>query len=133
MSLRRWTLSANESLRTRSGRVAVTAAGTSTDEAYSTRSADHGAPPTRRRISTYSIGFGTRSWLMLASSHRDSFSRFRELSANRRRQPADIAGAVRDHRSARPRSVGLTGMGTVARSVGGSTGMNPGSRSRYAF
>lgn len=47
-------------------------AGSSTPMACSTRSADHGAPPTRRRISMYSMGFGTRPSLMLASPQTQS-------------------------------------------------------------
>jgi hypothetical protein len=97
--------------------------------AYSTRPADHGAPPTLRRISMYSIGLATRSDLMLASSHRDSNRRLIVLSRNRLRQPIDMAGAVRAHRSISPSSTGFSGSGVSPRS----RGMNSGIRSRYAL
>jgi hypothetical protein len=77
------------SRRTRNGRVAAISAGTSTKLACSTRLADQGAPPTFRRISTYSIGFATLPSSMLASSHMDSLRRFLVLSANRSRQSGD--------------------------------------------
>jgi hypothetical protein len=88
-----------------------------------------GAPPTLRRISMYSIGLGTRFWLILESSHRDSLSRFWVLSENRSRQSADVVGAVRDHRSARPRSTGLVDSGSMPM---GATGMKAGSLERYS-
>jgi hypothetical protein len=91
--------------------------------------ADHGAPPTLRRISTYSMGLDNLLSLMLASSHNDSSSRFLVLSANRRRQSIDIAGTVRVHRSAKPASTGFVGVSVISPS----TGMNSRSRSRYSW
>ena len=125
--MRRWTPSAKVSRSTRMGRVAAISAGTSTKLTCSTRLADHGAPPTLRRISTYSMGFATRPSSMLASSHMDSLSRFSVLSANRIVHSDDLLGTVRDHRSARPRSTALVGSGG---SQAGSIGMNAGRRSR---
>src|SRR5580658_1807319 len=129
MSLRRCTASANVSHSTLSGRVAAMLAGTSAAHACSTRFADHGAPPTLRRISMYSIGLATRPWLMLPSSHSDSLSRLAVVVANLARQAGDIAGTVRGHRSASPRSTGLAGSGRPAPPVG----MNARRRSRYAL
>ncbi|CAM5501307.1 hypothetical protein SFUMM280S_10469 [Streptomyces fumanus] len=127
--MRRWTASAKVSISTRIGRVPAMAAGTSA-VAYSTSPADQGAPPTLRRISMYSTGLAIRPSWMLDSSHSDSLSRCSVATANRRRQPADIAGTVRAQRSARPASTGFSGSGTpVARS----SGMNRGSRSRWAL
>lgn len=51
-------------------------------------------------------------------------------TAKRRRQSADIAGTVRVHRSASPASTGFRGSGIPAAS---SSGMNSGSRSRWAL
>ncbi len=80
----------------------------------------------------YSTGLGTRPMLMLDSSHSDSLSRFSVLSANRARQSADIDGTVLAHRSASPASTGLAGAGGGA-AGSSSSGMNSGSRSRYAL
>jgi hypothetical protein len=88
--------------------------------------ADHGAPPTLRRISMYSTGFDTRPALMFASSHSDSSSRFFVLSTNRRRKSSEWPGTVRVHRSASPRSTGFVGSSVIAPV----TGMNAASRSR---
>lgn len=89
--------------------------------------ADQGAPPTLRRISMYSTGLAIRPSLMFESSHRDSFRRCLVLSANRSRQPCDMCGTVRAHRSASPASTGLVGSGT---GVDRSMGMKAGRRSR---
>ena len=121
--MRRWTASAKVSLRTRIGRVAAISAGTSTKLACSTRLADQGAPPTLRRISTYSIGLATRPSSMLASSHIDSLRRFSVLSANRIRPrrrlgrhragpqvgqaPLDGVGRLRGRPRRRPGSTGM--------------------------
>ncbi len=75
----------------------------------------------------YSTGFGTRPALMLDSSHSDSFSRLRVLSAKRSRQSADLPGTVRAHRSASPASTGLVGSRHPRT---GSIGMKAGNRSR---
>src|SRR3569832_1081129 len=109
MSFRRCTPSANVSVRTRIGRVEVISGGISAPTACSTRFADQGAPPTLRRISTYSIGLAIRYLWILASSHRDSSRRYFVFSANRIRQPSEVVGTVRDHRSTSPRSTGLVG------------------------
>jgi hypothetical protein len=78
----------------------------------------------------YSTGLAIRPSLMLDSSHRDSFSRCSVATAKRRRQSCDIFGTVRAHRSARPASTGFSGPGT---GVERSSGMNRGSRSRWAL
>ena len=109
--MRRCTPSAKVSLRTRIGRAAATRSGTSTKLACSTRFADQGAPPTLRRISTYSIGLGMRASTMLESSQVDSSSRALVDSKNRSRHAGDLEGTVRNHRSSRPRSTGLVGSG----------------------
>ncbi|CAM5322647.1 hypothetical protein SHIRM173S_07424 [Streptomyces hirsutus] len=127
--MRRCTASENVSISTLSGLVPATATGTSA-VAYSTSPADHGAPPTLRRISMYSTGLAIRPSLMLDSSHNDSLRRCSVATANRARQSSDIAGTVRAHRSARPASTGFCGSGT---GVAGSSGMNSGSRSRWAL
>lgn len=127
--MRRCTPSANASVRTRSGLDFATDAGSSAF-AYSMSPADQGAPPTLRRISMYSTGLAIRPALMLASSHSDSLSRLRVLTAKRSRQASVMAGTVRAHRSARPASTGLVGSGKPsARSMG----MKAGSRSRYSL
>src|SRR6202451_4700441 len=93
-------------------------AGTSASQGCSIGFADHGAPPTLRRISTYSIGLETLIALMLASSHSDSSSRLRVLSAKRARQSAERSGTVRDQRSASPASTGLVGLSLTCPSAG---------------
>ncbi len=127
MSLRRWIASENVSDRTRSGRVPAMDAGTSAASETSTRFADHGAPPTLRRISMYSIGLATVPLSMFLISHMHSSSRLWVLVVNRRRQSCDINGIVRCHRSTRPRSVGFRGSGAGSVPL---IGMNAGNRSR---
>ncbi len=109
--MRRCTASENVSDSSCIGRRAATASGTSAPTAYSTSPADQGAPPTRRRICTYSIGFATRPSSMLPSSHMDSTIRLCVTVVNRRRQPSDMDGTVRRQRSRRPSSAGLVGSG----------------------
>lgn len=129
-SLRRWTASENVSLSTRSGRDPATAAGTSAPVAYSMSPADHGAPPTLRRISMYSTGLEIRPALMLESSQSDSLSRFSVLKAKRSRHSIDMLGTVLAQRSASPASTGFRASGNPSdRSIG----MKAGSRSRYAL
>ncbi len=109
--MRRWTASANVSTSTRSGRVAASRAGISAPAAYSTRFADHGAPPTRRRICMYSIGLATRPASMFSSSHIDSTMRLCVLVVKRSPPVLGHGGMVRAHRSARPASAGFPGSG----------------------
>ncbi len=127
--MRRCTASEKVSDSTRIGLVAAMASGISAWTAYSTRLADQGAPPTLRRIWTYSMGLATRPWSMLSSSHIDSTIRLCVLVTNRRRHSGDIDGTVRSHRSLRPASAGLAGSGDVSPSAV----MNSSSRSRWAF
>jgi len=115
--------------RTRNGRVPASSAGTSTPAACSTMQADHGAPPTLRRSSMYSIGFETRSRRMLSSSHVDSSSKCRVTLWKRSRQSRPEPGVLRRHRSSSPFSTGFVGSGTGSDR---STGMNRRSRSRYS-
>ena len=83
MSLCRPTVSANTSRRTRIGREPCRPAASSNPRACSTRSADHGAPLTPRRISTYSSGFAIASSSAVAISHTNS-SKSRWLDRTKR-------------------------------------------------
>ena len=113
--MRRCTASANVSASTRSGLVPASRAGISAPAAYSTRFADHGAPPTRRRICTYSIGLATRPASMFSSSHIDSTMRLCVLAVKRWRQCSDMAGMVRCPEVVQARLGGIVRLGRLVR------------------
>ena len=111
------------------GRVAAISAGTSAPAACSTRLADQGAPPTLRRISTYSTGLGTRPSFDVGEFPQGLVEEV--LGAFSEPVPP-VRGHGRDgaaHRSERPRSTGLVGVSVITPSAG----MNARSLSRYSY